>query len=101
MFPGSPARTLSDTAPGHSVPTYWLTGAIGAVVLLASLLAHELTHAVVARRAGIPVSDVTLWLFGGITRLGGEAQTAETEFRIAVSGPVTSLVLAGVFAGLA
>jgi Zn-dependent protease/CBS domain-containing protein len=101
LFTWSLASTLSDTAPGHSAPMYWLTGAIGAVVLLASLLAHELTHAVVARRAGIPVSDVTLWLFGGITRLGGEAQTAGTEFRIAVSGPVTSLVLAGVFAGLA
>ena len=101
LFTWSLASTLSDTAPGHSAPMYWLAGAIGAVVLLSSLLAHELTHAVVARRAGIPVSDVTLWLFGGVTRLGGEAQTAETEFRIAVSGPVTSLVLAGVFAGLA
>src|ERR1700733_15959566 len=100
MFPGSPARTLSDTAPGHSVPTYWLAGAVGAMVLLASLLAHELTHAVVARRAGVPVSDVTLWLFGGVTRLGGEAQTARTEFRIAISGPLTSVALAGLFAAL-
>jgi Zn-dependent protease len=101
LFTWSLASTLSDTAPGHSVPTYWLAGAVGAMVLLASLLAHELTHAVVARRAGVPVSDVTLWLFGGVTRLGGEAQTAKTEFRIAVSGPVTSLALAGVFAALA
>jgi Zn-dependent protease/CBS domain-containing protein len=101
LFTWSLASTLSDTAPGHSVPTYWLAGAVGAMVLLASLLAHELTHAVVARRAGVPVSDVTLWLFGGVTRLGGEAQTAKTEFRIAVSGPVTSLALGGVFAALA
>jgi len=70
------------------------------VVLLASLLAHELMHAVVARRAGVPVSDVTLWLFGGVTRLGGEAQTARTEFRIAISGPLTSVALAGLFAAL-
>jgi Zn-dependent protease/CBS domain-containing protein len=101
LFTWSLASTLSDTAPGHSVPTYWIAGAVGATVLLASLLAHELTHAFVARRAGVPVSDVTLWLFGGVTRLGGEAQTAETEFRIAVSGPVTSLALAGVFAAVA
>jgi Zn-dependent protease len=101
LFTWSLASTLSGTAPGHSVPTYWIAGAVGAAVLLASLLAHELTHALVARRAGVPVSDVTLWLFGGVTRLGGEAQTAETEFRIAVSGPVTSLALAGVFAALA
>ncbi|SPM32277.1 hypothetical protein MXEN_18029, partial [Mycobacterium rhizamassiliense] len=101
LFTWSLASTLSDTAPGHSAPTYWIAGAVGATVLLASLLAHELTHAVVARRAGVPVSDVTLWLFGGVTRLGGEAQTAGTEFRIAVSGPVTSLALAGVFAAVA
>jgi Zn-dependent protease/predicted transcriptional regulator len=101
LFTWSLASTLSDSAPGHSVPTYWIAGAVGATVLLASLLAHELTHAVVARRAGVPVSDVTLWLFGGVTRFGGEAQTAETEFRIAVSGPMTSLALAGVFAALA
>jgi Zn-dependent protease len=101
LFTWSLASTLPSSAPGRSALTYWVAGAIGAVVLLASLLAHELMHAVVARRAGIPVSDVTLWLFGGVTRLGGEAQTAGTEFRIAISGPVTSLALAGVFAALA
>jgi Zn-dependent protease/CBS domain-containing protein len=101
LFTWSLASTLPSSAPGRSTLTYWVAGAIGAVVLLASLLAHELMHAVVARRAGISVSDVTLWLFGGVTRLGGEAQTAGTEFRIAISGPVTSLALAGVFAALA
>ena len=101
LFTWSLASTLPSSAPGRSALTYWVAGAIGAVVLLASLLAHELMHAVVARRAGISVSDVTLWLFGGVTRLGGEAQTAGTEFRIAISGPVTSLALAGVFAALA
>ena len=100
LFTWSLATTLPSSAPGRSALTYWVAGAIGAVVLLASLLAHELMHAVVARRTGIPVSDVTLWLFGGVTRLGGEAQTAGTEFRIAISGPVTSLALAGVFAAL-
>jgi Zn-dependent protease len=101
LFTWSLATTLPHTAPGHSAPAYWLAGVVGAVVLLASLLAHELMHAIVARRAGIPVSNVTLWLFGGVTRLGGEAKTPGTEFRIAVSGPATSLALAGTFAGLA
>ena len=101
LFTWSLATTLSSTAPGHSSATYWLAGAVGAIVLLASLLAHELTHAIVARRGGVPVSDVTLWLFGGVTRLGGEVPTAETEFRIAISGPVTSLALGGVFAAVA
>ena len=51
LFTWSLAATLTDTAPGHSPGEYWMAGVAGAVVLLASLLAHELTHAVVARRA--------------------------------------------------
>lgn len=101
LFTWSLAATLPDTAPGYATAAYWLAGVGGALVLLASLLAHELAHAVIARHAGIEVSGVTLWLFGGIARLGGEAKTPRTEFRIAVSGPATSLVLAAVFAGVA
>ena len=50
---------------------------------------------------GITVAGVTLWLFGGVTSLGGEAKTPKAEFRIAVSGPTTSLALAAIFAGVA
>ena len=91
LFTWSLAATLPDTAPGHSSSAYWLAGACGAAVLLASLLAHELTHAIVARHRGVEVLGVKLWLFGGIARLGGEAKTPGTEFRIAVSGPAMSL----------
>ena len=70
-------------------------------MLLASLLAHELAHAVVARRMGVSVGDVTLWLFGGVTTLQGEAKTPKAAFRIAFAGPATSLVLSAAFAGLA
>ena len=70
-------------------------------MLLASLLAHELTNAIVARYRGVEVLGVKLWLFGGIARLGGVAKTPGTEFRIAVSGPAMSLTLAAVFAGMA
>jgi len=101
LFTWSLASTLPHAAPGYSTAAYWLGGVIGAVVLLASLLAHELTHAVVARRAGITVSGVTLWMLGGIASLGSEAKTPKTEFRVAVSGPVTSLALAALFAGAA
>ena len=55
LFTWSLAATLPDAAPGHSTSAYWLAGACGAAVLLASLLAHELTHAIVARRAGVEV----------------------------------------------
>lgn len=101
LFTWSLAATLPDTVPGHSSLAYWLAGVCGAASLLASLLAHELTHAIVARHRGVEVVGVKLWLFGGIARLGGEAKTPATEFRIAVSGPVMSLTLAAVFAGAA
>jgi Zn-dependent protease len=101
LFTWSLASTLPDTVPGYSARTYWVAGTCGAMVLLASLLAHELAHAIVARRAKVEVLDVTLWLFGGVTRLGGQAKTPQTAFRIAVSGPMTSLLLAAVFAGSA
>ncbi|MBV8293325.1 MAG: site-2 protease family protein [Mycobacterium sp.] len=98
LFTWSLASTLPTTAAGYSTGSYWAAGACGATVLLASLLAHELAHAIAARRAGIPVLSVTLWIFGGVTRLGGQAKTPQTAFRIAVAGPATSLVLAAVFA---
>ncbi len=99
LFTWSLASTLPTTAAGYSSAAYWVAGACGATVLLASLLAHELAHAIVARRSGIEVLDVTLWIFGGVTRLGGEAKTPQTAFRIAVAGPATSLLLAALFAG--
>ena len=101
LFTWSLAATLPDTAPGYARIAYWIAGACGAVVLLASLLAHELTHAVVARRDGIKVLGVKLWLFGGIARLEGDASTPRTAFWIAASGPAVSLGLAAVFAGAA
>lgn len=101
LFTWSLASTLPGAVSGYSAAAYWVAGACGALVLLASLLAHELAHAIVARRVGVKVFDVTLWLFGGVTRLGGEAKTPQTAFRIAISGPATSLALAGGFACIA
>lgn len=97
LFTWSLAVTLPETAGGYSTVVYWVAGACGALVLLASLLAHELAHAVVARRVGVNVLGVTLWLFGGVTRLGGEAKTPRTALWIAISGPAVSLALSGVF----
>ena len=101
LFTWSLASTLPATVPGYSKGAYWLAGVCGALILLGSLLAHELSHAILARRAGVKVVDVTLWLFGGVTRLGGEAKTPKEAFRIAVSGPLMSLALAAVFGGAA
>lgn len=88
---------LPHGAPGHTPGTYWGAAAVAAVAFLASLLAHELAHAFVARRAGVEVTGVTLWLFGGIASLSREPTTPGADLRIAAAGPATSLALAGAF----
>ena len=76
---------------------YWIAGVAATVLFFASLLVHEVSHSVVARRNGIGVRRITLWLFGGVSELESDALTPGADFRVAVVGPVTSLVLAGVF----
>lgn len=85
--------------PGHAGVADWAAGATGAVAVLLSLFAHEVSHALVARRNGVEVRSITLFVFGGLTQLGGEAHTPRADFRIAAVGPATSVVLAGVFLG--
>ena len=84
---------------GGARASYWVAAVIAAIVFFASLLAHEVSHAVVARRNGVGVESITLWLFGGVAQLEGEAHTAGADFRIAAVGPATSILLAVVFAG--
>jgi Zn-dependent protease/predicted transcriptional regulator len=89
--------SLPHHAYGHSEFTYWLTGLGAALVFFASLLAHEVAHAIVARRHGVEVMGLTLWLFGGVATLGSEPPTPRADFRIAVAGPAASLGLAAGF----
>jgi Zn-dependent protease len=79
--------------PGLTGGAYWSVAAIGALLFLGSLLAHEMGHSVVARRNGVEVEGVTLWLFGGVARLKNEAPNPGAEFRIAAAGPAVSIVL--------
>ena len=67
------------------------------VLFYVSLLSHEMGHALVARRLGVGVEGITLWIFGGVARLGGDAATAGAEARIAIAGPLVSLALAAAF----
>ncbi len=97
LFTWSLAASLPRSAPGYPTVVYWLIGVSGAVVLLASLLAHELSHAVIARRAGVDVSGVTLWMLGGVAHLDSEAKTPGAQFRIAIAGPLVSLGLSALF----
>jgi Zn-dependent protease len=87
--------------PGHSTGSYVVAGIVAAVLFFGSLLAHKLAHAVVARRNGVEVDGITLWLFGGVARLRSEAVTPGADFRIAVVGPLTSLAVGVVCGGLA
>lgn len=95
---GLATSAFPELAPGSSTLTYWIAGALTAACFLISLLAHEISHSVVARRYGIEVESITLWLFGGVSSLHGEATTPDADFRIAVVGPLTSLGI-GVGAG--
>jgi Zn-dependent protease len=83
--------------PDLSPTTHFLMGGIGTLLFFASLLAHELSHSVVARRKDVPVEGITLFIFGGMARTRLESETPEDELAIAGIGPVASLVIAGVF----
>lgn len=93
---------LSDLVlPGYhqhdATATYWIVGTLTTFLFFASLFAHEVSHAVIARRNGIGVRRITFWLFGGVSELEGEALTPGADFRIAAVGPLTSFALTGVF----
>lgn len=79
----------------------WLLALIATVLFYASLLAHELAHAIVARGKGVAVEGITLWLFGGVAQLHGEVATPGDEVRITGIGPVVTVVLAVAFGAIA
>jgi Zn-dependent protease/CBS domain-containing protein len=86
--------------PDQSTAGYWIAGLVGTLLFFASILIHELSHALVARLSGIPVPAITLFLFGGVSQMKEEASKPGTEFRIAVVGPLTSFALAALFWGV-
>ena len=85
------------TNPGLSDGTYVAMAIVAAVLFFASLLLHELGHAFEARREGMEIEGITLWLFGGVAKFKGMFPSAGAEFRIAIAGPLVSLVLGVVF----
>ena len=80
-----------------NVGGYWIMGLATAVMLFVSVLIHELGHSIVARRYGIPVPRITLFIFGGVSQIATEPPNAAAEFWIAVIGPVVSFALAAIF----
>lgn len=88
---------LPGAAPGQTTAAYWTAGVVSAFVYLASLLAHELAHSIVATRRGVKVEGITLWLFGGVSRFNSESSSPGAQAWITFVGPLTSLLLGAVF----
>jgi Zn-dependent protease/CBS domain-containing protein len=98
---GLAGTVLPKDEPGRPHTAYWVAGVATAVLFLLCLLAHEMSHAIVARRNGLTVSGITLWLLGGVAKFDGDMPSAGAELRIAGIGPLVSLVLGTLFSGVA
>ncbi|WP_433529386.1 site-2 protease family protein [Micromonospora sp. CA-263727] len=98
---GLSANLFPRSYPGRPGAAYLLAGLAAAVVFFLGLLAHEVSHAVVAKRNGLGVGGITLWLFGGVAELRGEARSPGAELRIAGIGPLVSLVIGAFFGAIA
>jgi Zn-dependent protease len=89
---------FEDNSPYHNDNfVHWSMALTSGVVFFGSILLHELAHSVVALKQGIPVKNITLFIFGGVSQIGGEARRPLHEFVMAIIGPLTSLALSGIF----
>jgi Zn-dependent protease/CBS domain-containing protein len=84
---------LDEVYPDWSSLQRWVLAAVIAGIFFLSILVHELSHSLLARRYGIPVSGITLFVFGGVSSLTKEPDDAGQEFWIAIVGPLTSLAI--------
>jgi Zn-dependent protease/CBS domain-containing protein len=80
--------------PGLTPAAYWSMGVIAALGLFASILLHELGHALVARRYGLPIRRITLFIFGGVAEMEAEPERPAVEFWVAIAGPIASFLVA-------
>lgn len=82
---------------GLARDAYWIMGVFGAVGLFLSIVFHELWHSLVARRFGLNMAGITLFLFGGVSEMTDEPPSSKAEFFLAIAGPASSVVLAAIF----
>ncbi|MBL8152259.1 MAG: site-2 protease family protein, partial [Blastocatellia bacterium] len=88
---------LPFVSAGNTQFLYWSIGLITSILFFLSVLAHEMAHSFVARRAGIGIKEVTLYVFGGLAHLEREPENAIDEFKIAIAGPTASFLVAALF----
>jgi len=81
--------------PGWSSLTYWVVSVLATLLLFVSVLLHELAHSLVARRRGLPVKTITLFIFGGVSNIEQEPASAGVEFQMSLVGPLMSLLISG------
>lgn len=90
-------EVFPSALPDTATRVYWALALVSGLLFFASIVVHELAHSVVARALGIPVKGITLFVFGGVAQITKEATRPLAEFVMAVVGPATSLLLAGLF----
>jgi Zn-dependent protease len=86
-----------DVAPGSNA---FLLATVSALAFFLSILLHELGHAVIAIRNGIPIEGIDLWMFGGVAKLGRDTDSPGVEFKVAIAGPIVTLLIAAVCLGV-
>ncbi len=83
--------------PGEDPFIYWIAGLFATVLFFLSVILHEVAHSLTAIRSGLQIPEITLFIFGGVSKLSEEAKNPADEFKIAVVGPLASFVLAFIF----
>jgi Zn-dependent protease/CBS domain-containing protein len=91
------ATQFTSQHPGWTREQHWILGIVTSVLFFASVVFHELSHSVVAKHYKIPVQSITLFVFGGLSRISRDPSNAKQEFNVAIAGPLSSLFLAGCF----
>src|SRR3954452_13109059 len=87
--------------PGWGAGTVWATAVVTGLLFFAAIVAHELSHAAVAKARGLPVRSITLFALGGLALIEKEAEDAKTEFWMGIAGPITSAVIGIICLGIA
>jgi Zn-dependent protease/CBS domain-containing protein len=94
------ASYFPSAYPAWGLATRIAAGLITSVLFFGSVLVHELMHSIVSQRQGIPVQSITLFIFGGVSQITSEPKQPADEFRMAIAGPLSSLVIGGILFGI-